>query len=94
MLLFPGFKGLLQHSDVIFWTYQTDLVFLILVFSNLVIIPILLMKKYPTVFIICETANSHPFNMLLILIWRRYLKLSHSPSIFLSALKDVCHDWA
>lgn len=49
MLLFPGFKGLLQHSDVIFWTYQTDLVFLILVFSYLVII--LLMRKYPTVFI-------------------------------------------
>lgn len=33
MLLFPGFKGLLQHSDVIFWTYQTDLIFLILVFT-------------------------------------------------------------
>lgn len=62
MLLFPGFKGLLQHSDVIFWTYQTDLVFLILVFSYLVII--LLMRKYPTVFIICETANSHPFDMV------------------------------
>lgn len=91
MLLFPGFKGLLQHSDVIFWTYQTDLVFLILVFSYLVII--LLMRKYPTVFIICETANSHPFDMVLILTWR-YLKLSHSPSIFLSALKVMCHDLA
>lgn len=64
MLLFPGFKGLLQHSDVIFWTYQTILVFLILVFSYLVIIPILLMRKYPTELIICETANSHPFDMV------------------------------